>query len=215
VGLDELDAALAEADLILSCTGAVGHVISRGQVQAALAARGGRPQAYVDLALPRDVDPAVHGLPGVHLADLEALGGDLAAAQLGEDLEQVRALVDQEVGEYLAGVRVQAVGPTVAALRARAAEVVDAELARLDQRLPDLDPAVRDELVLTVHRVVEKLLHAPTVRVKELASRSDGGSYTAALRELFDLDPEDVATVSDVPIDPDITLLMTGPGGQW
>jgi glutamyl-tRNA reductase len=78
---------------------------------------------------------------------------------------------------------------------------VQAELARLDQRLPDVDDGVRDELQRTVHRVVEKLLHAPTVRVKELASRSDGGSYAAALRELFDLDPQEIASVSDVTVE--------------
>jgi glutamyl-tRNA reductase len=200
VPLAELPAALAEADLVISCTGAVGHVIDRPTAAAAASAHSG-PQLYLDLALPRDVDPSVATVPGVHVVDLELLGADLAAASLADDLDQVRELVAVEVGEYLAGRRVQAVAPTVVALRARAAEVVQAELARLDQRLPGVDDAVREEVQRTVHRVVEKLLHAPTVRVKELASRTDGGSYATALRELFDLDPQEVAAVSDVPVE--------------
>ncbi len=200
VPLADLGAALADADLVISCTGAVGHVVDAATAAAASGQRDGRPQVYVDLALPRDVDPAVAGLTGVDVVDLQVLGADLADAQFGDDLDQVRVLVDQEVSDYLVSRRVQAVAPTVAALRARAAEVVEAELARLTQRLPDVDDVVRDEVQRTVHRVVEKLLHAPTVRVKELAGRTDGGTYEAALRELFDLDPEGVASVSDVPV---------------
>jgi glutamyl-tRNA reductase len=96
--------------------------------------------------------------------------------------------------------RAHEVAPTVAALRSRAADVVTAELSRLDQRLPeDLSKNTRAEIQLAVHRVVEKLLHTPTVRVKELAGDSKSGDYTQALRELFDLDPDDVAAVSAAP----------------
>jgi glutamyl-tRNA reductase len=151
------------------------------------------------------VQPAVAGVPGVTLVDLEDLGRDLAEEDFSADVEQARRLVAEEVGGYLTQRRVQAVAPTVVALRARAAEFVEAELARLAQRLPDVDDAVRQqvqrEVESTVHRVVEKLLHTPTVRVKELAGRSDGGSYAAALRELFDLDLDDVAAVTEVPLE--------------
>jgi glutamyl-tRNA reductase len=204
VGLDRLPEALAAADLIVSCTGSVGHVIDVGQAAEAASGRA-RPQLYLDLALPRDVHPGVADLPGVTLVDLEDLGRDLAEEDFSADVEQVRGLVAQEVGGYLADRRVQSVAPTVVALRARAAEFVDAELARLEQRLPDVDDAVREqvqrEVRSTVHRVVEKLLHTPTVRVKELAGRSDGGSYAAALRELFDLDLGEVTAVTDVPVE--------------
>jgi glutamyl-tRNA reductase len=195
--LADLPQALPSADLVVSCTGAVGHVIDLELARAASAARSSK-QVYLDLALPRDIDPEVAELTGVELADLAVLGSELAASELTADIGQVQALVDQEVADYLTAVRVQAVAPTVAALRARAAEVVDAELQRLSHRLPDVDPAVRDELQRTVHRVVEKLLHAPTVRVKELAGQDGGGSYAAALRELFDLAPEDVTAVTEV-----------------
>jgi glutamyl-tRNA reductase len=195
--LDDLADELARADLVVSCTGAVGHVIDVALAEGASRARSSK-QVYVDLALPRDVDPQVAELPGVEVADLAVLGSELAATELTGDIGQVRALVDEEVADYLTAVRVQAVAPTVAALRARAAAVVESELQRLDHRLPDVDPAVRDELQRTVHRVVEKLLHAPTVRVKELAGQDAGGSYDKALRDLFDLDPENVTAVSEV-----------------
>jgi len=204
VGLDRLPEALAAADLVVSCTGSVGHVIDVRLAAEAASGRS-RPQLYLDLALPRDVDPGVAQLPGVGLVDLEDLGRDLAEEDFSADVEQVRELVAQEVGSYLTDRRVQSVAPTVVALRARAAEFVDAELARLEQRLPDVDEAVREqvqrEVRSTVHRVVEKLLHTPTVRVKELAGRSDGGSYAAALRELFDLDLGEVTAVTDVPVE--------------
>jgi glutamyl-tRNA reductase len=204
VGLDRLPEALADADLVVSCTGSVGHVIDAGLAAEAASGRT-RPQLYLDLALPRDVHPDVAGLPGVTLVDLEDLGRDLAEEDFSADVEQVRGLVAQEVGGYLADRRVQSVAPTVVALRARAAPLVGAERARLEQRLPDVDDAVREqvqrEVRSTVHRVVEKLLHTPTVRVKELAGRSDGGSYAAALRELFDLDLDEVTAVTDVPVE--------------
>jgi glutamyl-tRNA reductase len=94
---------------------------------------------------------------------------------------------------------VKSVAPTVAALRSRAAAVVAGEMERLDHRLPDLDDATRQEFQHAVHRVVEKLLHTPTVRVKELTSEGHGEDYAAALRELFDLDPHTVAAVSTPP----------------
>jgi glutamyl-tRNA reductase len=88
------------------------------------------------------------------------------------------------------------VTPTVTALRQRAADVVEAELLRLDNRLPGLDDSQRDEVARTVRRVVDKLLHAPTVRVKQLASAPGGDTYAEALRELFELDPQAVDAVA-------------------
>jgi glutamyl-tRNA reductase len=195
-----LESALAQADLVISCTGAVGHVVGAAAVAAAVAVRGSAPQVYVDLALPRDVDPAVGALPGVEVFGLGELGEAMAAA--GESTPHLKAaqdLVVAEVAAYLTGRRAQAVAPTVAALRSRAADVVAAEMNRLEQRLPSLGEQTRAEVQLAVHRVVEKLLHTPTVRVKELAGEGQGGDYAQALRDLFDLDPHDVAAVSVPP----------------
>jgi glutamyl-tRNA reductase len=181
--------------------------VDAAAVRAAQAARGGRPQTYVDLALPRDVDPAAAEVPGVTVADLEVLGRLLHGVQgrpgLAEDLDDVRSLVADEASAFLAGLRAEAVAPTVVALRAMARSVVESELARLQTRLGEIDEGVRAELEQTVHRVVEKLLHTPTVRVKELAAGPGGGSYAEALRELFGLGPEplDVTPADRVAVD--------------
>jgi glutamyl-tRNA reductase len=142
----------------------------------------------------------VGALPGVEVFGLGELGEAMAAA--GESTPHLKAaqdLVVAEVAAYLTGRRAQAVAPTVAALRSRAADVVAAEMNRLEQRLPSLGEQTRAEVQLAVHRVVEKLLHTPTVRVKELAGEGQGGDYAQALRDLFDLDPHDVAAVSVPP----------------
>jgi glutamyl-tRNA reductase len=195
-----LEEALADADLVISCTGAVGHVVSADAARAAADGRKGAAQVYVDLALPRDVDPLAGRLPGVEVFGLAELGEAMAAA--GESTPHLKAVQDMvvaEVAAYLTGRRAQAVAPTVAALRSRAADVVAAEMTRLEQRLPSLGEQTRAEVQLAVHRVVEKLLHTPTVRVKELAGEGQGGDYAQALRDLFDLDPHDVAAVSVPP----------------
>ncbi len=184
VGLDDLVANLAEADVVVSCTGATGTVIDVDMVVGRT-----RPLVVCDLGLPRDVAADVAGLPGVTIIDLESLQRRLAAAPSGLDTARAVDIVAQEVRGYLATQRSAEVTPTVTALRRRAAEVVDAELLRLDSRLPALDGPVRAEVVQTVRRVVDKLLHTPTVRVKELASGPGGAEYAEALRELFGLDP--------------------------
>jgi glutamyl-tRNA reductase len=199
VEFSRLAAALADADVVISCTGALGYVVSAPDVAAAQARRDGLPQVYVDLALPRDVDPAVAKVPDVQVVDLEELGRHLASAQTAAELAQVRAIVVEEVETYLGGLRAEAVAPTVVALRALARSVVEAELSRLSGRLGDVDERVRHEVELTVNRVVDKLLHNPTVRVKQLAGAPAGASYAEALRELFDLDLSAVAAVSAAP----------------
>jgi glutamyl-tRNA reductase len=197
--LAELPAALAAADVVVSCTGAVGHVVGLEDVRAALVARGERPQIYVDLAMPRDIDPAVDGMAAASVIDLESLGRHLATHPVGVELAHVREMVTAEVADYLSGQRAEAVAPTVVALRALASSVVESELSRLQSRLGPVDDRVRAEVRQTVHRVVEKLLHTPTVRVKELAAEPGGSLYAEALRQLFGLGPDRVVAMSSVP----------------
>ena len=149
-----------------------------------------------DLGMPRDVDPAVAGLPGVSVIDMDRVQREPSARAAAADAEAARQIVAAEVASYLAGQRMSEVTPTVTALRQRAADVVEAELLRLDNRLPGLDDSQRDEVARTVRRVVDKLLHAPTVRVKQLASAPGGDTYAEALRELFELDPQAVDAVA-------------------
>ncbi|MFC8179842.1 MULTISPECIES: glutamyl-tRNA reductase [Nocardiaceae] len=197
VDLDDLASALADADVLVTCTGAVGAVVSLADAHHALAQReAGRPLAVCDLGLPRDVDPAVAGLPGVSVFDMESLQRDPAAGAASSDASAAREIVSSELSGYLAGQRLAEVTPTVTALRQRAAEVVEGELMRLESRLPGLDSPQRDEVARTVRRVVDKLLHSPTVRVKQLATTPGGDSYAAALRELFELSPGTVEAVA-------------------
>ncbi|MEU9479275.1 glutamyl-tRNA reductase [Streptomyces sp. NPDC048191] len=150
----------------------------------------------LDLAMPRDIDAAVHRLAGVRLVDIESLAEASADAPMAADVDQVRRIVSDEVAAFGAAQRAAHITPTVVALRTMAADVVASEIARLDGRLPDLDERQRGEIRQAVHRVVDKLLHAPTVRVKQLAAEPGGAGYADALRTLFDLDPETVASVS-------------------
>ncbi|WP_132471752.1 glutamyl-tRNA reductase [Rhodococcus sp. SMB37] len=198
VDFGDLAAALAQADVAVTCTGAVGTVVTLADAHRALAqsGRGERPLAICDLGLPRDVEPAVSGLPGVTVFDMEALQRDPAAGAASDDAEAARAIVASELAGYLTTQRLAEVTPTVTALRQRAAEVVEGELMRLDSRLPDLGDGQRDEVARTVRRVVDKLLHAPTVRVKQLASTPGGDQYAEALRELFELRPGAVEAVA-------------------
>jgi glutamyl-tRNA reductase len=196
----DVAAELAAADLVVSCTGATGLVLDVETVAAAAAARpaGAPPLGLLDLAMPRDVDGAVHDLPGVTLVDIEDLAAAAADAPMAADVDAVRRIVSAEVAAFGAAQRAERITPTVVALRTMAADVVSSELARLDGRLPDLTGKQRAEIAQSVRRVVDKLLHAPTVRVKQLAGEPGGAGYADALRELFDLDPQAVAAVSHV-----------------
>ncbi|GAA4867147.1 glutamyl-tRNA reductase [Actinomycetospora straminea] len=195
-GLDALRREIAAADVVVACTGAVGTVVGEEDVRGALAARDARPLVVCDLGLPRDVDPRAADLAGVTVVDLAALGERLRSASAGRAVEEARAVVAEEVRAYFAAQRTAEVTPTVTALRRRAAEVVDAELLRLTGRLPDLDDHARGEVAQTVRRVVDKLLHTPTVQVKRLAQAPGGDSYAEALRELFELDPQAPAVLA-------------------
>ncbi|BBX47942.1 glutamyl-tRNA reductase [Mycobacterium cookii] len=203
--LDNLASALADADVVVSCTGAVRPVVSLADVHNALAAASretGQALVMCDLGMPRDVDPAVSGLPGVWVIDMDRVQREPSAKAAAADAEAARHLVAAEVATYLAGQRMAEVTPTVTALRQRAADVVEAELLRLESRLPGLEAAQKDEVARTVRRVVDKLLHAPTVRIKQLASAPGGDSYAEALRELFELDQtavDAVATAGELP----------------
>jgi glutamyl-tRNA reductase len=204
---DHLTPVLTDADVVVSCTGAVRPVVSLADVHRGLAHGLGAPPArrtggehkqlvICDLGMPRNVDPAVAGLPGVYVIDMDRIQREPSARAAATDTEAARAIVAAELATYLAGQRMAEVTPTVTALRQRAADVVEAELLRLDNRLPGLDAAHRAEVAKTVRRVVDKLLHAPTVRVKQLASAPGGDSYAEALRELFELDQQAVDAVA-------------------
>lgn len=211
---DRVSAELPHADIVVSCTGATGLVLTAAELRTALAQRAtcppgahraGTDVSLLDLAMPRDIDAAAHRIEGLYLVDIESLAEAVAepsgapgssAGAMAADVDKVRTIVSAEVAAFGAAQRAAHITPTVVALRTMAADVVASEIARLDGRLPDLDDKQRSEITQTVRRVVDKLLHAPTVRVKQLASTPGGAGYADALRELFDLDPQAVAAVS-------------------
>ena len=193
IGLDELVTAIETADVVISCTGASGQVITTDMINW----RSGRPLVLVDLAMPRDIEPAAAHLPGVTLIGMDTLSEHRTVVET-QDLSAVRAIIEAELAAYRLANDAATVAPTVVALRAKAAKVVDAELTRLEGRLSvdGLSGHALDEIAQTVRRVVDKLLHAPTVRVKELAGSPGGEEYATALRVLFDLDPRAVEAVT-------------------
>lgn len=190
----------AEAELIgaLAVTATrVGRIPERRRPEPVAEVPRPEPVLFLlDLAMPRDVDAAVHRLAGVRLVDIESLADASADAPMAADVDMVRRIVADEVAAFGAAQRAAHITPTVVALRSMAADVVAGEIARLEGRLPGLDDKHRAEITQTVKRVVDKLLHAPTVRVKQLAAEPGGAGYADALRTLFDLDQETVASVS-------------------
>ncbi|MGW4173245.1 glutamyl-tRNA reductase [Streptomyces chartreusis] len=190
----------ADAELItaLAATAAtVGRIPERRKPEPVIEVPRPTPAlSLLDLAMPRDIDAAAHRLTGVRLVDIESLAEASADAPMAADVDQVRRIVSDEVAAFGAALRAAHITPTVVALRAMAADVVANEIARLEGRLPGLDDKHRGEITQTVRRVVDKLLHAPTVRVKQLAAEPGGAGYADALRTLFDLDQETVASVS-------------------
>ena len=202
--LAELPERMRAADLVISCTGAAEVVITKAALAGVMAHRGGAPLVLLDLALPRDVEPGGAALDGTSLIDLDAIGAAAGAGPAGassEDVAAARAIVAEEFAARASAARAASVTPTVVALRAKAAQVVDAELARLNGRLSGIDDHALGEIGHAVRRVVDKLLHAPTVRMKELASGPGGDGYAIALRVLFDLDPKAVEAVTRVDVD--------------
>jgi glutamyl-tRNA reductase len=189
--LGHLPELLATTDVVISATASIEPVIT---VELMRAVQGAR--TLVDLALPRDVEPGVADLPGMTLIDIESLSRVLP--DHSAELAEVERIVAAEVEIYGGWLRGNEIGPTVAALRARADEVVEAEISRLAQRRPDMTAEQQREVAHTLHRVVQRLLHQPTVRVRQLAAGPDGEAYAQLVRELFDLDPK-LSSVADIP----------------
>jgi glutamyl-tRNA reductase len=183
----DVPAVLARADLLVTATGAAAPVVAAGPVQAARARAGGRPLFVLDLGMPPDVEPAVGRLAGVTLADLAALGQHLAGHAAPDQIPQARAIVAAEAAAYAERQDQAAAAPVIAAMHTQIRQLADAELTRLHDRLPDLSEHQRAETAATVHRILRKILHRPTVRAKEFSASPEGRIYLDALQQLFDL----------------------------
>jgi len=188
--IERLPQALVGADLVLTSTGATEVIIDREAIEAAMERRFGRSLLVVDIAVPRDVDPGVADVPGVTLLDMDDL---IAFAERTMDrrrreVARVRKIIAAELERFRAEHTAREVAPVVAALRARGEDVRLAELERFRAKLEDLDPKAAEALEALTRGIVAKLLHDPTVRVKEAAGSGRGQHYADALTALFNLE---------------------------
>jgi glutamyl-tRNA reductase len=193
IGLDRAAAVLGEVDVVLSSTGSPGWVLGREEVDGALRDRKGRPLFLIDLAVPRDLDPAIHELDACYLYDIDDLESVVAASLAGRRREAARAeaIVAEEAESFREWQASREVVPAIASLRAWAEEIRAGELARVRGRL-GLSESQEEAVESITAQIVNKLLHPPTVRLKEAAAGADGGGYAEAVRHLFDLrDPDD------------------------
>lgn len=185
-----LPRALREVDLILTCSGSPGQLIEAGEVQRVLEARGGRPLLIVDIAMPRDVDPAAGDLPGVTLLDIEDLKAFTEASiqSRRQEIPHAQAILDEELDRYFAMAAQREMAPLVTALREQAESVRASEMQRLAPRLAGLDARQERAVEALTRGIVAKLLHQPTVTLKAGAGTPRGEQLAQAVRHLFDLE---------------------------
>jgi len=187
--IDDLDDALAECDVAFTSTAAPSLVVDAGRLAAVMQRRNGRPLVIVDVAMPRDVDPDAAGLPGIELCDLDAVGAYVAEgleSRAGE-IEQATAIIEAEVRRYAEQAGQKSVAPLITEFRAQAEALRAAEIGRNAGRLADLTDDQRQAVDEITRAVLNKLLHEPTVRLKESAASLRGERLAASLRELFGL----------------------------
>ena len=193
VRLHEVPQAIADVDVLLTSTGAAAPLLEADDLQRIVSARAGRPLLIVDIAVPRDVDPAVGQLEGVTLLDMDDLRAfaDAGAVARTREVASVRRLLDEEVDRYLGATSAREVAPMIVALRGRAEEVRLAELERFRQRLEGLDAAQLDAVEGLTRGILSKLLHDPSVALKDAAGSPKGDRLIGSLRELFALEDDD------------------------
>jgi glutamyl-tRNA reductase len=193
VGLDAVEGELAEVDVVVASTGSQGLVLSSDQVARAMRARRGRPVFFIDIAVPRDLDPGINDLEGCYLYDIDDLDRVVAESVAGRREEAVRAeaIVCEEADSFRAWQLSLDVVPAITSLRARAESIRQEELDRVESRLASLSPSQRRAVEALTSQIVAKLLHQPTVRMKEAAAGADGGLYADAVRHLFGLEERD------------------------
>jgi glutamyl-tRNA reductase len=191
-GMERLEPELAQADLVVSSTGATGLVLHAALVERAVSSRQ-RPLFLLDLAVPRDVDPAAADLPGVQVADIDDLreGLDERRDELDAEVERVRAIVTDETRRFGRRQREARLAPLIKALHQRGDEIRAREVRRLASRLRGLSERDRQAVESLAAGIVAKLLHDPVVRLKEGAGTAEGEAHARTLAELFDLDVED------------------------
>jgi glutamyl-tRNA reductase len=189
VALDNLTETLAHVDVLVTTTGATELILERTAVADLLASRGGRELLIVDVAVPRDVDPEAADLPGVTLLDMEAIGEFIEVQMEGRTavVVDVEHIVTSEVERFHALNSAREVAPLIGQLRGQANRIVDSELDRFSAKLANLEPDERAAVEALARGLVNKMLHEPTVRLKDAAGKARGDRLAESLRDLFDL----------------------------
>ncbi len=192
VGFDRVAAELEAADIVISSTDAPHTILEREDIERVMAARNGRPIVLVDIAVPRDLDAAIAGIQGVLLYDIDDLDRVVEATLNGRAAEARRAetVIAGEVEDFAAWRRAAAVSPTISSLRDRAEAIRREELAKAEGRWESLSPADRERLDAMTQAMIGKLLHEPSVRLREAAEAGDGLAHVESLRHLFGLEPQ-------------------------
>ena len=192
VPLDDVELEVGRADIVVASTRASGHILTASQVAAALEHRAARPVFFIDLAVPRNLDPAIHDLPCCFVYDIDDLEAVVSTTVAGraQEAAQAERIAATQAFAFLRWQRERDVVPAIRLLRKRAEQIREAELARVEGRLAGLTARERRTVDSVTAQIMNKLLHAPTVRVKEASAGAEGGSYAEALRHLFDLDSE-------------------------
>jgi glutamyl-tRNA reductase len=192
VRLLDVPAAMVDTDVLLTSTGATAALLQVDDVTAIAAQREGRQLLIVDIAVPRDVDPAVGAIPGITLLDMEDLTTftDVGRESREREVSAVQAILDEELDRYLGATSAREVAPMVVALRDRAEEVRRAELDRFRARLEGLDATQAEAVEALTRGIIGKLLHEPSVALKDAAGSPRGDRLVASLRELFGLEAE-------------------------
>jgi glutamyl-tRNA reductase len=193
VGLDGLGEQLRDVDVVVASTSAPGFVLRAEDLEHEVRARRGRPLLLIDLAVPRDVDPALASLDGCFVYDIDDLEAVVEASLVGRRAEATRAerIVAAEASRFQEWQASLTVVPAIASLRARAEEIRAAELAKAEGRLGRLSESERRAVESMTSQIVNKLLHLPTVRLKQAATAADGPAYADVVRHLFGLEGDE------------------------
>jgi glutamyl-tRNA reductase len=189
IDLFELTGQLATVDVVLTSTGAQALILEHADIERAMDERADRPLLIIDIAVPRDVDPAAAGIPGVTLLDMDDLRqfADAGAAGRRREAVKARGLIDGAVTRYVDEATSREAAPLVASLHDRAEAIRTGELERVSGRLAGLDARQREAIEAATRAIVAKLVHEPTVRLKDAAGTARGDRLAESLRDLFDL----------------------------
>jgi glutamyl-tRNA reductase len=205
VRFDDLPAQLAEADIVVTCTSSPHQILGRDELAVVVDQREGRPLLAIDIAVPRDIEPSVRDLPGITLYDMDDLQREVARNLSVREAEATRArtLVDDEAERFARWLSSLDVVPTIAALRERGEEIVQQVLRENESRWVALSEEDRQRVEVLARAVVSRLLHEPTLRLKDTGGDTDAYVHLQAVRELFGLEPSGQGWFESEPAKPD------------